>query len=130
MAVLASHAPLYDLPRTDALDVRLAPLSGEEALRLLSERARDARLDEDPETARRLVDLCGGLPLLLEAGHSSCGATRCAVWCGCWTSSAGTCARPVAETLAREIAEELRSWVDTATMVHVGTFETRRDDDG
>ncbi|MET9453606.1 NUDIX domain-containing protein [Streptomyces canus] len=33
-----------------------------------------------------------------------------------------------AETLAREIAEELRSRVDTATMVHVGTFETRRDD--
>lgn len=35
-----------------------------------------------------------------------------------------------AETLAREIAEELQSWVDTATMVHVGTFETRRDHDG
>jgi 8-oxo-dGTP pyrophosphatase MutT (NUDIX family) len=35
-----------------------------------------------------------------------------------------------AETLAREIAEELRSRVDTATMVHVGTFETRRDHDG
>ncbi|MFF0088461.1 NUDIX domain-containing protein [Streptomyces canus] len=35
-----------------------------------------------------------------------------------------------AETLAREIDEELRSRVDTATMVHVGTFETRRDDDG
>ncbi|MFJ9003241.1 NUDIX domain-containing protein [Streptomyces canus] len=35
-----------------------------------------------------------------------------------------------AETLAREIDEELRSRIDTATMVHVGTFETRRDDDG
>lgn len=35
-----------------------------------------------------------------------------------------------AETLAREIAEELQSRVDTATMVHVGTFETRRDYDG
>ncbi|WP_030269830.1 NUDIX hydrolase [Streptomyces sp. NRRL B-24484] len=35
-----------------------------------------------------------------------------------------------AETLAREIDEELRSRVDTATMVHVGTFETRRDSDG
>ncbi|MEV0734915.1 NUDIX domain-containing protein [Streptomyces sp. NPDC050549] len=35
-----------------------------------------------------------------------------------------------AETLAREIAEELRSRVDTATMVHVGTFETRGDGDG
>ncbi|WP_372351191.1 NUDIX domain-containing protein [Streptomyces sp. KL116D] len=34
------------------------------------------------------------------------------------------------ETLAREIAEELQSHVDTATMVHVGTFETRRDHDG
>ena len=34
------------------------------------------------------------------------------------------------ETLAREIVEELRSRVDTATMVHVGTFETRREDDG
>ncbi|MFI5879076.1 NUDIX domain-containing protein [Streptomyces sp. NPDC051554] len=32
-----------------------------------------------------------------------------------------------AQTLAREIDEELRSRVDTATMVHVGTFETRRD---
>ncbi|MDX3453620.1 NUDIX domain-containing protein [Streptomyces sp. ME02-8801-2C] len=31
-----------------------------------------------------------------------------------------------AETLAREIDEELRSRVDTATMEHVGTFETRR----
>ncbi|MFF1838859.1 NUDIX domain-containing protein [Streptomyces sp. NPDC058231] len=35
-----------------------------------------------------------------------------------------------AETLAREIAEELQSRVDTTTMVHVGTFETRRDYDG
>jgi 8-oxo-dGTP pyrophosphatase MutT (NUDIX family) len=35
-----------------------------------------------------------------------------------------------AETLAREIDEELRSRIDTATMVHVGTFETGRDDDG
>src|SRR3954453_13821560 len=35
-----------------------------------------------------------------------------------------------AETLSREIVEELRSRVDTATMVHVGTFETRRDGDG
>ncbi|MEU9131890.1 NUDIX domain-containing protein [Kitasatospora sp. NPDC048540] len=35
-----------------------------------------------------------------------------------------------AETLAREIDEELRSRVDTATMVHVGTFETRRESDG
>lgn len=35
-----------------------------------------------------------------------------------------------AETLAREIAEELQSRVDTATMVHVGTFETQRESDG
>ncbi|MFD4560103.1 NUDIX domain-containing protein [Streptomyces sp. NPDC058469] len=35
-----------------------------------------------------------------------------------------------AQTLAREIDEELQSRVDTATMVHVGTFETRGDDDG
>jgi 8-oxo-dGTP pyrophosphatase MutT (NUDIX family) len=35
-----------------------------------------------------------------------------------------------AETLSREIHEELQSQVDTATMVHVGTFETRRDSDG
>ncbi|MGX1272712.1 NUDIX hydrolase [Streptomyces phaeoluteigriseus] len=35
-----------------------------------------------------------------------------------------------AETLAREITEELRSRIDTATMVHVGTFETHRDHDG
>jgi 8-oxo-dGTP pyrophosphatase MutT (NUDIX family) len=35
-----------------------------------------------------------------------------------------------AETLAREIDEELRSRIDTATMVHVGTFETRGDSDG
>ncbi|MFC9325641.1 NUDIX domain-containing protein [Kitasatospora sp. NPDC057015] len=35
-----------------------------------------------------------------------------------------------AETLAREITEELRSRVDTTTMVHVGTFETRRSSDG
>lgn len=34
-----------------------------------------------------------------------------------------------AETLSREIAEELQSRIDAATMVHVGTFETRRDDD-
>ncbi|MDV9172391.1 hypothetical protein R6V09_20080 [Streptomyces sp. W16] len=32
--------------------------------------------------------------------------------------------------MAREIDEELQSGVDTATMVHVGTFETRRDFDG
>lgn len=32
--------------------------------------------------------------------------------------------------LAREIAEELQSRVDTATMEHVGTFETQRDYDG
>jgi 8-oxo-dGTP diphosphatase len=35
-----------------------------------------------------------------------------------------------ADTLAREIDEELRTRVDTATMVHVGTFETRNDHDG
>ncbi|MDH6455305.1 MULTISPECIES: NUDIX domain-containing protein [unclassified Streptomyces] len=35
-----------------------------------------------------------------------------------------------AETLAREIDEELRSRVDTSTMEHVGTFETRREHDG
>lgn len=35
-----------------------------------------------------------------------------------------------AETLAREIDEELRSRVDPATMTHVGTFETRREHDG
>ncbi|WSQ06879.1 NUDIX domain-containing protein [Streptomyces sp. NBC_01231] len=35
-----------------------------------------------------------------------------------------------AETLAREIDEELQSRVDTSTMMHVGTFETRRDSDG
>ncbi|MEU1481303.1 NUDIX domain-containing protein [Streptomyces sp. NPDC005760] len=35
-----------------------------------------------------------------------------------------------AETLAREIMEELRSRIDTATMMHVGTFETRRESDG
>jgi 8-oxo-dGTP diphosphatase len=35
-----------------------------------------------------------------------------------------------AETLAREIDEELQSRVDTATMAHVGTFETRRESDG
>ncbi|MEU5042225.1 NUDIX hydrolase [Streptomyces griseorubiginosus] len=35
-----------------------------------------------------------------------------------------------AETLVREIDEELRSQVDPATMTHVGTFETRSEDDG
>ncbi|MFC1439945.1 NUDIX domain-containing protein [Streptacidiphilus sp. N1-10] len=35
-----------------------------------------------------------------------------------------------AETLTREIAEELQSRIDTATMVHVGTFETQRESDG
>ncbi|MFF7946112.1 NUDIX hydrolase [Streptomyces griseorubiginosus] len=35
-----------------------------------------------------------------------------------------------AETLVREIEEELRSQVDPATMTHVGTFETRREHDG
>ncbi|MFI1733771.1 hypothetical protein ACH40E_32070 [Streptomyces acidicola] len=55
VAVLVSHAPLYDLARPDVVDVHLAPLTDEEALRLLSERAGGARLAEDPETARRLV---------------------------------------------------------------------------
>ncbi|WP_322621018.1 tetratricopeptide repeat protein [Streptomyces acidicola] len=67
VAVLVSHAPLYDLARPDVVDVHLAPLTDEEALRLLSERAGGARLAEDPETARRLIRLCGGLPLLLAA---------------------------------------------------------------
>ncbi|MFF4628383.1 NUDIX hydrolase [Streptomyces griseorubiginosus] len=35
-----------------------------------------------------------------------------------------------AETLVREIEEELRSQVDPATMTHVGTFETLREHDG
>jgi 8-oxo-dGTP pyrophosphatase MutT (NUDIX family) len=35
-----------------------------------------------------------------------------------------------AETLAREIDEELQSQVDTTTMVHVGTVETLRESDG
>nr|WP_241267446.1 tetratricopeptide repeat protein [Streptomyces scabichelini] len=67
VAILVSHAPLYDLARTDAVDVPLEPLEDEDALRLLSERAHDARLSEEPATARQLVRLCGGLPLLLEA---------------------------------------------------------------
>ncbi|WLW54058.1 NUDIX hydrolase [Streptomyces sp. YU58] len=35
-----------------------------------------------------------------------------------------------AETLVREIDEELQTRVDTATMTHIGTFETRNDHDG
>ncbi|MFC8362911.1 NUDIX domain-containing protein [Streptomyces griseorubiginosus] len=35
-----------------------------------------------------------------------------------------------AETLVREIEEELRSQVDPATMTHVGTFETLSEHDG
>ncbi|MET9088665.1 NUDIX domain-containing protein [Streptomyces sp. NPDC004237] len=35
-----------------------------------------------------------------------------------------------AETLAREIDEELQSRIDTTTMEHVGTFETHRASDG
>ena len=34
------------------------------------------------------------------------------------------------DSLSRQIDEELHSQVDTATMVHVGTFETQRESDG
>ncbi|KPI13709.1 NB-ARC domain protein [Actinobacteria bacterium OK074] len=64
VALLVSHAPLYDVGYA-AVDVSLKPLEDEEALHLLMAGSRDQRLVEDQETAQELVRLCGGLPLLL-----------------------------------------------------------------
>ncbi|MEE6259353.1 AfsR/SARP family transcriptional regulator [Plantactinospora sonchi] len=47
----------------DAVRVPVPALSASDALRLLADRAGEVRIDAEPEAAREVVRLCGGLPL-------------------------------------------------------------------
>lgn len=65
-AVLAASAgQLAELALDGARFVPLEPLNDEDALQLLASRCGDRAVDADPEAARRLVRLCGGLPVAL-----------------------------------------------------------------
>ncbi|MGW2182204.1 NB-ARC domain-containing protein [Streptomyces sp. NPDC001732] len=65
VVIVASHGPLYDLADGAAVDLVLPPLEDPAAMELLELIVRDRRLATDPEAARTVVRLCGGLPAAL-----------------------------------------------------------------
>ncbi|GAA2100938.1 tetratricopeptide repeat protein [Streptomyces albiaxialis] len=65
-AVLAtSTAKLGELALDGARPLPLEPLTAEAALLLLADRCGAARVEEDREAARRVAELCSGLPVAL-----------------------------------------------------------------
>ncbi|WP_328912465.1 MULTISPECIES: NB-ARC domain-containing protein [unclassified Streptomyces] len=66
VVLATSHRRLGDLVAVDgARPVPVEPLDDDGALRLLADRCGAEVIDGDPASARRLVDLCGGLPVAL-----------------------------------------------------------------
>ncbi|MFE0175746.1 NB-ARC domain-containing protein [Streptomyces sp. NPDC059002] len=61
-----STARLGELSLDGARPLRLAPLAPEAALLLLADRCGDERIAADPEAARRVAELCSGLPIALQ----------------------------------------------------------------
>ncbi|GAA0930254.1 NTPase [Virgisporangium aurantiacum] len=64
MVVITSRHRMADLVANGAVLVNLGPFSSEEGMRLLS-RAVGSRVAQEPEQARKLASLCGGLPIAL-----------------------------------------------------------------
>ncbi|MCS0604514.1 hypothetical protein NX794_25345 [Streptomyces sp. LP11] len=70
LVIVTSHGPLYDLQTRAGAELPLEPPAPADALDLLERITRDARLSAEPEEARRLLDVCAGLPAaLLVAGQ-------------------------------------------------------------
>jgi tetratricopeptide (TPR) repeat protein len=65
MVIVTSRAPLAGLEAGAAVEIPVLPLGDQHALALLLSVAGDERLDRDPDMARELARLCGGLPLAI-----------------------------------------------------------------
>ena len=62
-AIVTARAPLTDLPL--ACHVALAPLTPDVAHAIIAHGAGAERLASEPDATRRLISICGGLPLAL-----------------------------------------------------------------
>ncbi|GHJ41210.1 NB-ARC domain-containing protein [Streptomyces sp. TS71-3] len=65
VVIVTSHGPLHDFEAGAAVDLALPPLDEPAATELLEKIAPDRRLAADPEAARAVIRLCGGLPAAL-----------------------------------------------------------------
>ncbi|MEV4096211.1 tetratricopeptide repeat protein [Streptosporangium saharense] len=65
VVVVTSHRRLGELVVTGAVPVPLAPLDEDEGVRLLAGVLGQERVHAEPEAARELARLCGGLPVAL-----------------------------------------------------------------
>ncbi|MFE6699217.1 NB-ARC domain-containing protein [Streptomyces sp. NPDC057718] len=65
VVIVTSHGPLYDFEAGAAVDLALPPLDERAATELLDLIVHDHRLAADPEAARAVIRLCGGLPAAL-----------------------------------------------------------------
>ncbi|MER7877641.1 NB-ARC domain-containing protein [Streptomyces solisilvae] len=65
VVIITSHGPLHDFEAGAAVDLVLPPLDEWAATELLELIVRDHRLAADPEAARAVIRLCGGLPAAL-----------------------------------------------------------------
>ncbi|MGX2996436.1 tetratricopeptide repeat protein [Streptomyces sp. JNUCC 64] len=65
VVIVTSHGPLHDLEPGAAVGLALPPLEERAATELLELIVRDHRLTADPEAARAVARLCGGLPAAL-----------------------------------------------------------------
>ncbi len=71
-AVITSRAPLSGLAGAEPLPLMVLPLS--EALQLLTRIAGPRRVGGEPEAARRIVELCGCLPLAVRVAGAKVAA--------------------------------------------------------
>lgn len=65
VVIVTSHGPLHDLEAGAAVDLVLPSLDERAATELLELIVQDHRLAADPEAARAVIQLCGGLPAAL-----------------------------------------------------------------
>ncbi|MFD4371122.1 NB-ARC domain-containing protein [Streptomyces sp. NPDC058486] len=70
LVIVTSQGDLYDLDGTATVEVPVAPLQVDDAVRLLGHLVDDPRLAGEPDAVTRLAEGCGGLPAaLLVAGQ-------------------------------------------------------------
>ncbi|MGP3981960.1 BTAD domain-containing putative transcriptional regulator [Streptomyces sp. KR80] len=72
--VITSRARLFGLVGAQRLDLDV--LDHERAVQLLARVAGEGRVREEPEAARRIVELCGGLPLAIRIAGARLAARR------------------------------------------------------